>query len=487
MVALAIQPQGPRPPRRWQTEALDALRRWWKAPPSAGVVRAVMGSGKSWVIGKVAAGAGSAAGSNERVVVTTPTIRLVQELTRAIEEFAGAGACSPYYTFGKALERRIIVCCMDSFEELADKLQRFELRCPIWIADECHRTEAQSCKVAAQTLAPIRRLGFTATPWLSDERRSLTLWDALLYDYGPSQAVADGAVVPIEVHHWEGAEAPIDDVCIAMTKDAVAHGAIIVNADSIDDCERFARLLQDAGIRAAAIHSRIAENDQDRRIADLRTGKLQALVHVNMLQEGVDFPWLAGIVLRRAVSSRVRFAQEVGRVLRSHPGKTVAHVYDPNDLFGALSIDYEAVLSGGAVERKKRGPGSGDLPDSWGLPDDDPANIQRDFIKVAPLPELVRALRRWTLHAAMLGLAEVRGQNARWRREEATSKQVDAIKRMSWAAKAKGFGVPAPVRDTLRRLSSGEAALSKGDASDLLTLLHVVASSRSWLAAGDAS
>jgi hypothetical protein len=69
-----------------------------------------------------------------------------------------------------------------------------------------------------------------------------------------------------------------------------------------------------------------------------------------MLQEGVDLPWLRWLCLRRPAASRVRFAQEVGRVLRAAPGKAEAVIFDPHDLFASHALSYEAVLSGMAEE-----------------------------------------------------------------------------------------------------------------------------------------
>jgi hypothetical protein len=63
-----------------------------------------------------------------------------------------------------------------------------------------------------------------------------------------------------------------------------------------------------------------------------------------MLSEGADYPWLRWLCLRRNVDSRVRFIQEVGRALRSYPGKIEAVLLDPNDLFGSFRISYEEAL-----------------------------------------------------------------------------------------------------------------------------------------------
>ena len=66
--------------------------------------------------------------------------------------------------------------------------------------------------------------------------------------------------------------------------------------------------------------------------------------YVNMLAEGFDCPGIMWICARRKIGSRVRFAQEIGRGLRSYHGKTECLVFDPHRLFQRLSLSYEACL-----------------------------------------------------------------------------------------------------------------------------------------------
>jgi superfamily II DNA or RNA helicase len=227
-----------------------------------------MRAGKSIVI------AHTARATAGPVVIAVPSIRLVNQLQEDLPE---AGA---WYTHRKEVARITIT----TYSSLAN----LKPPCALLICDEAHQTENPEAIEAVRQLNPDRILGFTATPWRSDARQSLSLFEYLLYDYTPADALRDGVVVPFEVIPHTGMEADLDDVAVAMTQDAVDRGATLVNAWNIDDAEAFAARLRGEGVRCEAVHSRRKDNDDI--LARLASGELQAAVHVDMLREGVTMP-----------------------------------------------------------------------------------------------------------------------------------------------------------------------------------------------------
>ena len=92
------------------------------------------------------------------------------------------------------------------------------------------------------------------------------------------------------------------------------------------------------GIPSGTIHSGMDQEHKDLTLKLLKNGTIACVVHVSMLAEGVDLPYLMWSVLRRPVGARVRFVQEVGRPLRSFPGKKIVLIGDPHDLFSKFSL-----------------------------------------------------------------------------------------------------------------------------------------------------
>jgi superfamily II DNA or RNA helicase len=443
--------------RTWQNEARAIIRAKWR-PGTAPVIRAVMGAGKSILQATICGDLKSS------VLVTAPTIRLVDQLAETIASVTGEDVAK-YYTHEKRTGR-ITVACYDSLGHLAAS----GYRPSAWIADECHRTEVDDVKDAIALLSPTMRLGFTATPYLSGQGAKLTLWDEMVYSYGVQDAIRDKVVVPPKVVHYTGECEYLDDAVMEMIVKAKGPG--VVSAINIADAEDFAHKCTEHGLFSRAIHSRMPKERQAELLDMLRAGDLHNLVHVNLLTEGVDLPWLRWLCLRRPGASRIRFAQEVGRVLRAHPGKTDGVVYDPHDLFGRLSLSYEACL--GEVD----GP-SAEEAAAWdidfaiekmkaaGVPPETLAGVPVQMME--PIASYIRALRVAFQGA---GAVEITIPAGAWRLEPANDKQMDMLRhiRTDWTA------VPGKHVKALQSAISAAHVLSKGDVSDLISCLKAIKS-----------
>lgn len=469
-------------PRTWQRDALpiviEAVRR--REFP---VVSAATGSGKSKLIAELAWVAERKAAPDRVVVVSTPTQNLVRQLASTIAErrpdrvrkgeFWTSPSVGQFYGQRKQL-RRVIVTCNPSAESLAVALAAEQRRAGLMIVDECHGSEADRLKAAITALAPSGRIGLTATPFRSSERETLRLWTGCAYRYSIGDAIADGVLVP-PVGYWPPTtvsemDAPeLDLACIDLIL-AHADGPGIVSASDIDDATAFAARLVEAGIPAAAIHSKLPEEMQDARIGALKRGELRALVHVAMLSEGVDLPWLRWLCMRRPVSSRVRIVQEVGRVLRvdyENPAKVSAAVMDPHGLLTSVGLQHPDSIGENPeppdpkllVERKE--------------PDPDANPRERRMPPAQAVDEVTAWL--WRLMLSLQIATGKRGETGAsgWRTSPPSDKQIAALHRMKWATRY----FPEPHRTAVKAMCTPEIAgrLTRGACSDLLSCFRMVA------------
>ncbi|MDR9404160.1 MAG: DNA phosphorothioation system restriction enzyme [Halothece sp. Uz-M2-17] len=79
------------------------------------------------------------------------------------------------------------------------------------------------------------------------------------------------------------------------------------------------------------VHSYTAEtpiNEREQLRTQLETGALQGLVAIHCLDEGVDIPAIRHAVILASTGNPRQFIQRRGRVLRPHPGKTEATIFD---------------------------------------------------------------------------------------------------------------------------------------------------------------
>jgi hypothetical protein len=454
-------------PRRMQQEAIERIvSHLQNHPDISGLVRAVMGSGKSAVIAAICKAITLA--KNEHVVVTTPSRMLVNQLYKTVSHWMPRDVFGPrqvgtFFSGEKAWNTPIIVCCAPSAEKLGGILQEHKRHVVCCIDDEAHGTECERLHRAHEALAADVVIGFTATPFRASDKERLSIFQTLLYNYGPSEAIRDKIVVPWRVIGYHGNQPKLrDDACVDLIRDAQGPG--IVNADSIDDAIKYSERLNAEGITAAPLHSKMKTTEHEIALVKLKSGALRTLVHVSMLAQGVDLPWLRWMCLRRPVTSRVRFAQEVGRSLRAFPGKTEAIIYDPHDLFGAFHLEYSAVL-GGEIEEKEK-------------PKTDFEFQKIDWAK--NVPAVVRTmveiwLRQLSLAFDVSGISE-RWVGDSWRHKPASVPQLCAVKNRK-AAIAKA---PVEYQSGLAFAADHSVELTRGACSDLIGILQGMTATGSW-------
>jgi superfamily II DNA or RNA helicase len=90
----------------------------------------------------------------------------------------------------------------------------------------------------------------------------------------------------------------------------------LVFATSVDHAKYLAALLNDRGVRAAAVDATTNATDRRRRIEDFRTGAIRVLTNYGVLTQGFDAPATRAVVVARPVYSTNVYQQMIGRGLR---------------------------------------------------------------------------------------------------------------------------------------------------------------------------
>lgn len=453
----------PKPPRAWQREAgpiiVDALR-----ARKRGIVSAFPGSGKSIMMAAIARLALAKAGGRA-IVISAPKQKLVRQLHETLSEWCGGESVGMFFAQKKQPKKRIIVTCNQSLPALIIDLAAQGRQVALMISDECHSSESQTLLDAIPALAPVSLLGFTATPMRSIQKQTLSQWDEIIYRYTMADALRDGVLVPLRAVRVEGeVTGLVDEVCLDMMQ-AHAHGPGIVSSNGIEDAEQFAAWLTERQWPSKAIHSRHSHKEQEALLAGLRAGEFRALVHVSLLAEGVDLPWLRWICMRRKVGASVRFLQEICRPMRADlqdPTKTECVAMDPHLLLGRFGLSPSEAI-GKALEE------AADAEDREApavRPDQEmtePEAVALDLL-LSYLGEVHSQLRGSGIVATRELLAGTDG----WRLAEVSAKQVDAIKTAGKLTRH----IPADYREPIKALAKVPWALTRGQAADLLDVLY---------------
>ena len=463
------------PPRQWQAHALpvtiDSVRRRKNS-----IISAVTGSGKSVLLTELVwmALAKLITRDDLCVVVSTPTQDLVKQLSATMAARIGHKLTGQFYGRKKQADRKVIVTCNPSVGKLVEALKTQGKRVALLICDEVHKSEGEQIREAIELLQPAARIGFTATAFRADEGETLSLWDEIAYQYTLGDAWRDKVLVPFTPIPWDGVgdDKDTDGWCLAQMREQPGPG--VVSSLSIPDCEGYAQWLTAQGFPAEPVHSKRGDPANASALAKLAVGQLRCVVHVAMLSEGVDIPALRWIALRRPVGSRVRFVQEVGRVLRvmhevdQWGPKTHAYVIDPHNLFDEHGIAHPAALGEPPPKQPKeeKQRDSDELPPLPGLAPEMPA-MQRVSIASAWARRLLIVMQADGL---ALPTAD-QWADGKWRQGRSTPKQRQALERMAWAARY----IPQPHRDAIKWSINARNVLRSGACSDLLDVLRAVA------------
>ncbi|WP_329011462.1 DEAD/DEAH box helicase [Streptomyces sp. NBC_01601] len=104
-------------------------------------------------------------------------------------------------------------------------------------------------------------------------------------------------------------------------------------ATSVDHAKYLAAMLNDRGIRSAAVDSTTSTQDRRRRIEDFRAGRIRVLTNYGVLTQGFDAPATRVVVVARPVYSTNVYQQMIGRGLRGlkNGGKETCLILNVSD------------------------------------------------------------------------------------------------------------------------------------------------------------
>ncbi len=225
------------------------------------------------------------------------------------------------------------------------------------VIDEFHHAGARTWTRLLDLLEPRILIGLTATPerpdgidilhWFDGHTATeIRLWEALernllvpFHYFGVGDEALDFRGVS-----WNGGKYNIDELEGILTgDDALMHRVVNEITDKVTDprtmralvfgvsiahARYVAQFLVTRGLRAQALTSEEGSPERQDAVRKLRSGELQALVTVDLFNEGVDIPEVDTVVLLRPTESQTVFLQQLGRGLRHSPDKDVLTVLD---------------------------------------------------------------------------------------------------------------------------------------------------------------
>lgn len=342
----------PRQLRPYQTEAVAAVQTAWTAHNmSRPAVVLPTGTGKSTVIAKLAVDARAAGG---RVVMLAHRGELLDQMAASVMTVDPSGQPVGIVAADRDEPRTDIVAA--SFQTLAKarRLNSIGER-DVVLVDEAHHAPAKSYRGVLDSLGSfgprVLTCGFTATMVRADQEALGSIWEDVVYEKSLAWAISEGFLVTprgktvvmddlnklakirnVAGDYNQGRLEEVMAASVDSTVDAILthapNRAMIVFATGVDHADILARLLTERGISAAAVVGSHTREERAGAYELFRSGGLQALVTVQVLTEGADFPRCDAVVMGRPTRSQSLYSQMVGRALRPYPNKTDALVLD---------------------------------------------------------------------------------------------------------------------------------------------------------------
>lgn len=122
----------------------------------------------------------------------------------------------------------------------------------------------------------------------------------------------------------------VDDCLEEIRKEIEKGNRVLVTTLTKKLSEDLSRYLEDIGVKAKYLHSDIDTLERIQIISDLRVGKFDVLVGINLLREGLDIPEVALVAILDAdkegfLRSATALTQTCGRAARNENGRVIMY------------------------------------------------------------------------------------------------------------------------------------------------------------------
>lgn len=309
-----------------------------------------------------------------------------QILDRAMSEFRRVLG-GPAEDFGKLagstreVDRRFVFATVQTLSK-EGVLKGFDSSAFDYVLiDEVHRAGASSFDRVLEHFAPQFLLGMTATPERTDDKNIFELFDYNVpYEIRLNSALELEMLIPF--HYYGVADITFED---GLTTSEATSLSRLVATERVDHilkaletygqagvaprglifCSRKdeahalsnelnRRLVRGTPLRTLALTGEDSIDVRERAVASLESGDLDYILTVDIFNEGIDIPTINQVIMLRQTQSSIIFVQQLGRGLRTAPGKEYLVVIDfignytnnfliPIALFGDESLNRESL------------------------------------------------------------------------------------------------------------------------------------------------
>ena len=303
------------------------------------------------------------------VLVVAHRRELIEQINRTVDRFLADTSKFVVVESIQKLSRRLSPNTPDSSPEMGGAfLADFEPS--LIIIDEAHHALAKTYRMLWDRWPKAKFLGLTATPCRMNNTGFLDLFQTLIqshtiqefikmgwlsdFDYvtaepdnpilkqvaGLAKRGLDGDYQTKEMALVMDCEESIENLYQAYKKFVYGKKGIVYAIDR-EHARHITEYYQKQKVNCCWIEAKTPTAERDRLVQDYRDGRIDVVVNVDILGEGVDFPEVEFIQLARPTLSLSKYLQQVGRGMRIAQGKDKVVILDHVGMYQAFGLPTE--------------------------------------------------------------------------------------------------------------------------------------------------
>lgn len=205
-------------------------------------------------------------------------------------------------------------------------------------ADECHMTAAPVFQEIAKNINPEYIFGFSASPFRDDGKDLLieSIFGSIVVNISASRLIREGYLVRPNIKFLT-----VQAQKLPKNYQSIYKSYIIENPIRNDMIIKSAKKMVESGYKPLILYSKLkhgqiiydkiskemnvtllsGKDETDVRFQakdDIESGKIDCVVASTILDIGIDWPCLSGLVIAGSGKSTVRAIQRIGRVMRAY-------------------------------------------------------------------------------------------------------------------------------------------------------------------------
>lgn len=330
--------------RSYQSQMLTDTRAAFARGVRRLLLVAPCGSGKTVVM---AALAQSAAAKGRRVHLWAHRRELIDQAAETFIEAADIHTGIIAADYPQSPLAPVQVCSVQTLVKRADRVRAPD----IVVVDEAHHQASATYATLAAAYPAAVFIGVTASPIRLDGRGLGAHFDEMILGPSTADLIRDGYLSPYKLFaasktpslkgvHTVAGDFNKHELAETMDASTVVGDAVstyqqhcptataLVFVWSIEASEKLAEQFRFFGIPAAHIDGETPKDARRRALEDFKAGRLKVICSVEIFGEGVNLPAVDAVFLLRPTQSLGLYIQQVGRGLRTAPGKSHVLVFD---------------------------------------------------------------------------------------------------------------------------------------------------------------